>query len=204
MSQDILKIRCPYCGAVLSVKNQPGIETKSVTCPICKQKSPFKAFKAVNVNADPGTDLPNQGHGAGNATGGDATQIMQNGAQHSTAQSQGLLIGSLIVVSTGQTFNLRPGRNVVGRKAQASSANFQIDTAGGKRMSREHLIVDVARVGDSFMHTAKLYKERVNDTFINDSRLCYGDTIVLQRGDIIHLPDADVKFNISDSEGTDY
>ena len=203
MSQDILKIRCPYCGAVLSVKNQPGIETKNVTCPICKQKSPFTAFKAVNMNADPGTDLPNKGHG-GNATGSDATQLDPNGAQHTSSKAQGLMIGSLIVVATGQTFNLRPGRNVVGRKAQASSADFQIDTAGGKRMSREHLIVDVARVGNDFMHTAKLYKERVNDTFINDSRLCYGDTIVLQRGDIIHLPDADVKFDINDSEGTDY
>ena len=56
---DIVKIKCPYCGSVLSVKNQIGIESKSVTCPICKQKSPFMDFKKViDKSNDESTQYP--------------------------------------------------------------------------------------------------------------------------------------------------
>ena len=54
---EILKIGCPICGSVLSVKNQPGIESKSVTCPICKNKSLFSAFKKI-VSKEEKTEYP--------------------------------------------------------------------------------------------------------------------------------------------------
>lgn len=197
-NQNVIKICCPHCGAQLSVKNQPGIEGKNVTCPICKQKEPFLAYKRINTAVDPGTDLPG-GYGG---TGGnsDATQI-GNAPQAGTPQP---LLGLLTVVSNGQTYTLHPGRNVIGRKAQASSANFQINTGEGRRMSREHLVIDVQRVGNIYMHTASLYKERVNDTLVNSEKIIYGDGIILKNGDIIHLPDADVKFSITDNEGTTF
>lgn len=205
MNQDVIKIRCPHCGAQLSVKNQPGIESKSVTCPICKQKSPFLAFRQVNVQNDPGTDLPgsnSQGQGvrSDNTQLGDRpTDLNQNAAQNRASK---LLLGRLTVVNNGQTFLLRPGRNVIGRKAQASSANFQIDTGEGRRMSREHIVIDVQRVGSEYMHTASLYKERVNETFVNTDRMTIDDGLILKHGDILHLPDADVKFTIDDGERT--
>lgn len=180
------------------MKNQPDIETKSVTCPICKQKSPFVAFKTVNANADPGTDLPGRKQHSGDNTQFDERTT---GAWNGGGAA---VLGMLSVVGTGQAFVLRPGRNVIGRKAQASAANFQIATGEGKRMSREHLVIDVNQVGTEYMYIAKLYKEHVNDTFINDGKLCYGDCIVLKNGDIIHLPDADLKFNFRDIEGTTY
>ena len=44
---EIIQIKCPFDGAILSVKNQPGIETKNVTCPACKHKYPFTQYKRV-------------------------------------------------------------------------------------------------------------------------------------------------------------
>ena len=58
---EIIQIKCPFDGAVLSVKNQPGIESKNVTCPICKHKYPFTQFKRVTSNVnnnDPDTEYP--------------------------------------------------------------------------------------------------------------------------------------------------
>lgn len=58
---EIIQIKCPFCGAVLSVKNIPDIESKNVTCPICKHKYPFSQFKRVttsNTNDDPETEYP--------------------------------------------------------------------------------------------------------------------------------------------------
>lgn len=195
-NQNVIKICCPHCGAQLSVKNQPGIEGKNVTCPICKQKEPFLSYRRINIAEDPGTDLPG-GYGSNNS---DRTQI---GDTPHPGSSQPLL-GKLTVVSNGQTYTLHPGRNVIGRKAQASSANFQINTGEGRRMSREHLIIDVQRVGNIYMHTASLYKERVNDTLVNSEKIMFGDGIILKNGDIIHLPDADVKFCITDGEDTTF
>lgn len=44
----VIKIKCPFDGAVLSVKNQPGIERKSVTCPVCRNKYPFTRYTRVD------------------------------------------------------------------------------------------------------------------------------------------------------------
>ena len=52
------------------------------------------------------------------------------------------------------------------------------------------------------MHYVSLSKERVNKTFINNTQLLYGDTLILQHGDIIKLPDINVRFEIPDDEAT--
>lgn len=201
MNQDVIKIRCPHCGAQLSVKNQPGIEGKSVTCPICKQKSPFTAFKKVNIaQQDPGTDLPGQGANGGNS---DATQFDgRNGGAANQLRCE--CVGKLFVNSTGQTFTLKPGRNVIGRKAQASSANIQIDTGEGRRMSREHIVIDVRTVGNHTLFVASLYKEHVNATSIGQEPMVFGDEVILKAGSVIHLPDADLTFNVFDKDGTEF
>ena len=59
---EIIQIKCPFDGAILSVKNQPGIETKNVTCPACKHKYPFTQYIRVGPtvnNEDPDTEYPN-------------------------------------------------------------------------------------------------------------------------------------------------
>ena len=194
--EPILKIKCPWCGSVLSVKSQPGMESKSVTCPICKQKSHFKDFKPVaDRSAEEKTQYPGSE---------DPTSYNTGSASASAGQSPNLILGQLSCPDLGQPYRLKPGRNIVGRKASNSTADCQIPPlAGSKRMSREHLVIEVKKVaGKGFVHYVSLYKERVNVTFVNNAELEYGDCIVLSHGDIIRLPDAVVKFEIPDEEGT--
>lgn len=187
--EEIIKIGCPVCGSVLSVQNQPGIGSKNVTCPVCKNKSPFAAFKKIRNEEEP-TEYPEQ-----ESAGDEEHNFVGKGPNFT--------LGKLFVPSLDFSFQLKPGRNLVGRKATASSALCQIPCAS-KRMSREHLVIEVKKLpGKGFVHYASLYKEQVNPTFIGQNRLEFGDCVVLNHRDIIKLPDVDVRFEIPDEEGTE-
>lgn len=191
MDPDLIKIKCPRCGSVLQLKNQPGLETKSITCPVCHTRSPYVEFKYVGYNQPEETEYPGQ----------------QKSSESETQYDSGknLVIGRLVAVSAGCTFQLRPGRNVVGRKAQASTADFQIPMGDKKRMSREHLIIEVTNDPvKGYVHCVKLYKEKVNPTFIGNERLEYGDCLILKKGDLIRLPDVDVRFELVDCDDTEF
>lgn len=201
---EIIQIKCPFDGAVLSVKNQPGIENKNVTCPICKNKYPFSQFRRVTQNPgyeDPATHYPGSNE--------HATGIFDNHTRYAHDEKTqvgdlpNFTLGKVSVVGRGQSFQLRPGRNVIGRKAQKSEADFKIDTADKRSMSREHIIIDVKKVpGKGFVHYLSLYKEKVNSTYLGNEQLFYGDCIVINHGDIIKLPDATLRFEIPDDEAT--
>lgn len=201
---EIIQIKCPFDGAVLSVKNQPGIETKNVTCPICKHKYPFTQFKRVaqtSKNDDPDTEYPD-GDEHTNYDG----EHTSYGSEETTeiGKQPNYTLGKVTVVGSGYSYQLRPGRNVIGRKGQKSEANFQIDTADKRSMSREHIIIEVKKLPlKGFVHYVSLYKEKVNKTTIGTEPLLYGDCIVLNHGDMIKLPDATLRFEIPDGEETD-
>lgn len=192
---EIIQIKCPFDGAILSVRKQPGIETKNVTCPICKHKYPFTQFK--RVYSAPDNDETDYRRGA---------VCQNNNCEEKTEirQPVNFSLGKVVLVGSGLSFQLRPGRNVIGRRGQKSVADFQIDTAEGRAMSREHVVIDVKRLsGKGFVHYISLYKEKVNKTFIGNEPLLYGDCIVLNDGDVIKLPDATLRFEISDGEKTE-
>lgn len=201
---EIIQIKCPFDGAVLSVKNQPGIETKNVTCPICKHKYPFTQFKRVtqtSINDDPDTEYP----GGDEHTNYDGEHTSYGGEEKTEIrQEPNYTLGKVTVVGSGYSYQLRPGRNVIGRKGQKSEANFQIDTADKRSMSREHIVIEVKKLPlKGFVHYVSLYKEKVNKTSIGNEPLLYGDCIVLNHGDMIKLPDATLRFEILDGEETD-
>lgn len=178
------RIKCPWCSAVLIVRRKPGMESMNVTCPVCKRQYPYVQFKPVEEAADGGnTCYPVR---EGNGPDGD-----------------GRAAGSLSIPSTGQSLPLRLGKNIVGRESPRGNADVPIDTRGNKRISREHLIINVYEAGGKgLVHAVSLFKERVNPTSINGVPLSYGDTIVLRHGDVINLPDLDVRFVLPDAEAT--
>lgn len=196
--EDIIKIKCPYCGAVLSVKNQAGIDSKSVTCPICKQKSPFKDYKKLTDHSNnEKTQYP----------GDEERTSYKTSEEPGTDIGFGLnfTLGKLRVMPSGPSFQLKPGKNVIGRQATQSSADFQIPMIGSKRLSREHLIIEIKKVqGKGFVHYASLCKQKINKTLIGNEQLEYGDCVVLNHGDVIKLPDVNVKFEIPNEEETDF
>lgn len=187
---EIIQIKCPFDGAVLSVRNQPGIETKNVTCPICKNKYPFTHFKKVVPAA------MYAGSGASDEhTRYEAEYTSYAQPQKPVGESPDMSIGKVTVVDSGLSYQLQPGRNIIGRKASHSSSDFQIDTGMKRAMSREHVLIEVKNEPTKgYVHYLSLYKQKVNKTYVGAEELLYGDCIVLRSGDLIKLPDATLKF----------
>ena len=183
---ETIDVKCPWCSATLRIRQTPGMESKNITCPNCKQTSPFIKFKKVvpieeeSITCFPGNNRTNQ-----------------------EVNPENLIIGRLVVPLSGISFQLQPGKNIIGRKVTSSTANIQIPTGENKRLSREHLIIEVKRMpSNGFIHYVSLYKEKVNKTYINNTELLFGDILILQHGDIIKLPDIELKFEIPDAEAT--
>lgn len=181
----IVKIVCPVCGCVLSVKDEIDLERKFVTCPACRHKLPFTAFRRV---LETNGYMPSMGNMDPN------TQIA----------ATNYTLGRLKAPKLDMTFQLQPGRNVIGRKSPESAATIQIPCEKSRRMSREHLVIEAKKVpAKGFVHYVSLFKERENATYIGRARLEYGDCLVLSHGDIIKLPDMDLIFEIPNEETTD-
>ncbi|MGN1172293.1 MAG: FHA domain-containing protein [Muribaculaceae bacterium] len=100
----------------------------------------------------------------------------------------------------GREYHLKVGKNVIGRKP--GNADVQIECAT-KRMSREHIVIEVVKSEKGYKHFLSLYKEKVNPTYLNKLRLEYGDSIVLNNGYDIILPDMSLRFTIIDKEETE-
>lgn len=169
-----MKIKCPNDGAILTIVQKSGVENAFLTCPVCKQRMRVKQFQRV------ASELP--------TTTDDITEVRSVGRYGS--------VGVLVDKSTGSTYALAPGRNIIGRKSSWSSAGIQL-TCSGKRTSREHIVIEVE--GDDkrgYAHHMSLYKKEVNATFVGQLRICPGEKVILQDGEEIRLPDASVLFKI--------
>lgn len=192
MTIDVIQIKCPHCGARLSVKLQKGIENKKIRCPVCKEWAPFGRYKQLYTGDEEGTNYANRKE--------EKTSYKDNAAP---AGQPDFILGRLKFNNT-QYFNLRTGRNVIGRQSAKSKANIQIPTGDNKRMSREHLVIEIKKEPEKgFVHYVSLCKQRVNKTFLNDMSLEYGDCVILKHKDIIKLPDCNLTFEIPDDEETE-
>lgn len=187
-----IKIKCPCCSALLAVTLKAGQEFKTITCPVCREKSPFAAFRRITVTPQP-----------------DKTDYPQQQAEETTVKetAENLVLGVLKPLPDADpAIRLRVGRNIIGRKVSnsASEATIQLPTGESKRMSREHLLIEVKKVpGKGFVHYASLCKERCNPTLVNGDRMHFGDCIVLNHGDHLQLPDLALRFELPDVEETD-
>lgn len=189
---NLIRVKCPFDGAVITVLNHPGIESKSLICPICKHKYPFTQFKRVIVA--PQHDEPTDYDiGEGSASKDQDAQPAMN-----------FTLGRLKIKDSNISYQLKPGKNIIGRKARKSNADFGIDTGAARAMSREHIMIEIKKVaGKGFVHYISLCKEKINDTFVGGEQLYYGDCIVLNDNTQIRLPGVDLIFEIPDEEGTD-
>lgn len=193
MATDVIKIKCPNCGAVLTVKNVPGLAAKNLTCPVCKHKDKVIAFRSLASNQDGNDDVDDS-----------CTHYSSSSVSGSAVADINQLPGQLRVISTGQVFPLKMGRNVVGRKASSSSADIQLPAGDSKRMSRSHVVINVMKeTGTSITTHISLFKENVNKTFVKGNEVLYGDELVLNDGDVIELPDLKVVYEIPDDEKTE-
>lgn len=190
MEAQIIKVKCPYCGTPLGIRIASGkVSNKNLTCPVCKQKSPLQSWRIdLREQEEQPTEYPSE----------EEPTIPTNDGLNFT-------LGQLTVMDSDlPAFRLKVGKNVVGRKASASSADIQLSVGESKRLSREHLTIEVKKVpGKGFVHIASLYKLKSNATYLNDNILVYGDAVILQHGDVLKLPDISLQFALPDEDGTE-
>lgn len=187
-ASEAIRIKC-QCGATLQIKKTPGIESKSITCPVCGANRPFSEYAQV----DQPRPNPGGSHTSGGITPGGGVTVMGGGAAMSPFK--------IVNCATGESYNLLPGENIIGRKAQTSKASIQIAT-DDKKLSREHLVITVERCSEGFIHYVKLYKEAVNPTKLGKNDLKYGDELVALAGAHIYVNTIDLQFSASDLDAT--
>lgn len=164
-----IRIKCPVCGAILEVLDDPANAEKNVKCPNCQQRNKYKDFKRIIPSPAPVVSE------------NDETQI---------ASMKKDLAGYLLDRLTGRRYPLREGKQLVGRKPHKSTpkADIPIETTD-QGMSREHLFIEVMVGRDGRYHVYVSNAKNQNPTEINGNRLADGDKISIRHGDVIKLCD---------------
>ena len=189
---EIIQIKCPHCGAVLKVKQQAGLEKASITCPVCKKKSPFSDYENVINKDSEETELP----------GGFKSK--QSNEETEVGGSVNMTIGCLVEKS-GKRWSLHPGVNTIGRKLQAPPQQVEIrisDYTGERKMSRNHAKIVVIRLANGSAKHVLYNWQNKNQTYVGGDPIESGDRIVLNNGMVIKFANIDVRFVIEDSEAT--
>lgn len=187
-----IQIKCPHCGAVLKVKQQPGLEKASITCPICKKKSPFTSFETYTNSDSEETELP-KGH-----------KPSENDEDPTSVPKTTTAIGCLVEKS-GKRWPLHSGINTIGRKLQSGPQQVEIpvsDFTGEKKMSRNHAKIEVVRLADGSAKHILYNWQNKNRTYIGGDPIASDDRIVLHNDMVIRFANIDVRFVIEDSEAT--
>lgn len=187
MQTEFLRIKCPNCGAVLTLKNMIGLENKSIPCPICKKVSRYVDYKKPTQQASQ-YDTDNT------TTIGDATQLGDKLHNNLSPKS----IGKLKKPKTNELYPLSLGKNTIGRKAQSSHATIQINT-DDHYMSRIHSVIEVCKKqnGD-YIHCLSNAQNK-NTTYVNSLKIEKDDRIVLHEGDTLKMANTMLQF-VFDSE----
>lgn len=197
-----IRIKCPFCGAVLKVRQQPGLERASITCPVCKRKSLFSGFQKV---VEHGNDGPGSRGYQGQS---EETELPGGGESGSEDTETGKPVASYIgciVEKSGKRWTLHPGVNTIGRKLQSPPQQVDIpitDYTGEKKMSRCHAKIDVVRLANgAYKHIIYNWQNK-NATSIGGDVMESADRIVLHNGMVVKLANVDVRFVIEDPEAT--
>lgn len=175
-----IKIKCPFCGKILIVNDDPANAGKRLRCPACKEASIFEDFKRVVEQKV-----------------SDETEINMS---HKTVSATFSLTDKL----TGKSYKLHQGRNLVGRMTYktAPKADIPICTED-MGFSREHLYVEIVRGCDGVFHCYVSNASNKNDTFINGELLSGEDKIGLENGDQIKSSSTTLIFHRSESSSDD-
>lgn len=213
MIQEAIKIQCPDCKCVLNVKNPSVFIEKNLICPKCKANRPFKEYPRVVTKSKAEPEVTQYAHistSSKQSTETEKTQYSPQDADITTLPNKNKCsIGKL--KCHGLLYSLKPGVNIVGRKAATSKATVQIDVQGlpseiGRTMSRHHLQIIVQSDKNQIKHLVKLLDNVPNETYLNKTLLHKNDIMILSDGDVLKMGKVMVEFvaeNV-DSESTIY
>ena len=174
MIPQTINIKCPSCGVILSVTNSKNEDEKRFACPKCGKRLVVPFYRLKHEDGE--TQLDGK-------SGSQATQMCGDEIQQ-----------SCYLECKGQQYELSIGGNIIGRKADTSAADVQIETVD-MFMSREHAVVNVRRLPNGGLKVDVTNHKNKNSTKINGILLQDGDAIVLHDGDTIELGKTKLTFH---------
>lgn len=175
-------IVCPECRQTLSFNEVPGYQNMVVECPKCH----FKANASVYQS----------GERARGASGSDSSETQLAGGP-AFAGPAGL--GQIRVKDTGESFVLKPGQNIIGRRASTGSADIKI--SDDIYMSRRHARIDAVAKNGGYEH--RLYEiNALNIIKLNGKPIKRGDILILKFGDVLTFGQTEIVFEEYDEEAT--
>lgn len=173
-------IVCPECHRQLSFNEVPGYQNMVVECPNCH-------FKA-NTSVYQGGAQARGAHGADDMP----TQLV-------LPPSYTYDVGQIRVISTNEVQWLKPGSNVIGRRAQTGTADIKIST--DMYMSRRHVQIDVIKKSNGYEHHLVEINSK-NIVKLNGQSINRGDILVLKFGDTLTLGTTDIILESNDEDST--
>ena len=193
---NIIRIKCPNCGAELDVYDDPANVKKSVTCPNCKVRNKFTAFKLVA----PAKEVPQT------PPAGDKTQESdeQEKTQIKTKKKPAVDPGYFEDKATGMRYDIPDGASTVGRKTTKTPSKADIPVLTSDQfMSRVHMKVQANIGKDGLYHVYVSNAENKNPTLINGKELKGDDVVGVKHGDTLQLGDTMLVYKGSASDETD-
>ena len=172
---ETMKIKCPNCGAILTVADSPANVGKSVKCPVCKMANPFTSFKSVKPKVTEEEDRTSLG---GNLGSEDRTCL----PDYQKSEN----IGYLWDDTAKMRYNLQEGINLIGRMTYQSVPEATVPVKTEDRgFSRKHMNIDVVKGADGVFRYYVYNAENKNPTTVNGVQLIANDKIILHNGDVI-------------------
>ncbi len=170
----MLSIKCPHCNVGLKIdETKIPANLKAFNCPRCKQPisiSLVHQFKTVSENED-------------------TIYIQKN--DNTTATLTVLADAN----TPSQSFQLRTGINIIGRKnGNTSEAKIEIET-NDKLMSREHIKIEAVQYGKGEYNYLLSDNGSKNQTRHNSHYLHPGEIIILRNKDEIEIGNTKICFN---------
>lgn len=184
---DTIRIKCPTCGAILTVADSPANVGKSVKCPVCKEKHQFTEFKAVQTPKEDsdrtslGMNIPTE----------DKTQL--------PVKPSVVTFGYLVDEVHHRKYTLTSGVNLIGRKTYQTApvASIPIET-DDLCFSRKHLYIEAAKGPDGVIRHYAYNAANKNETTINGTRLGDGDKLILHDSDVIRSGNTTLVFKVAE------
>ena len=188
----IKRIQCPNCQTVLDVKNTNNERLKVIKCPACKQelKITFEPkVEPMEAHTFYATPKPVINDGSTQLGAGIAgtTQL----ASHISSESS----KTAKLVFGGKEYELAEGANIIGRKANTSTATVQIET-NDRYMSRQHCRITVKTSPDGSKKVILSNYQNKNLTTVDGQEIETGDEIRLTNGDRITMGHTTVTFKL--------
>jgi predicted Zn finger-like uncharacterized protein len=183
---ETIRIKCPNCGAILTVEDSPFNAGKKVRCPICKQTHPFENFKLAKARIAEEDDRTDLG-------GYFAAEDMTALPEIVLASASGYLLDR----ANNKKYPLEEGMNLVGRMtyktAPAASVPIKTEDMG---FSRKHLNIDAVKGSDGLTRYYAYNAENKNATTVNSVLLSGGDKVILHDGDVIESSNTCLVFKL--------